>query len=484
MSLAMTELPFAARRPDLSDRRVVVLGLGRSGAAAAKFCLDRGAVVTATDSRTADSVGETAARLASLGVRMELGGHPEHLLVGCDLIVVSPGVPRSIPFLSEAARRGVPLWGEIELAWRFCRGRVVGITGSNGKSTVTSMVGAILRRARIRGGTGGNLFTPFLELLAEDGPGAVHAVELSSFQLESVETLDCAVAAVLNLTPDHLDRYAGVDDYAAAKARLLELQGADGAAIVNADDEPWGERFAAVARGRVHAFSVERDVERGAFVRDGKLVLRTETWGEETVLDLARLQLPGRHNRANAAAAALAARLAGCAPDPIAAALADFRALPHRLERVATIAGVDWFNDSKATNPDSTLRALESFAPGTVHLILGGKDKGVDWASLAEPVAAAARRVYAVGQAAEAVERALAPHLPVERSGTIAEAARSAAAQAAPGETVLLAPACASFDQYANFEARGEDFRRVVRALAAEGDRPGPDPSGKGGGDA
>jgi UDP-N-acetylmuramoylalanine--D-glutamate ligase len=463
--IAMTRPAFALRDPRLAGCRVLVVGLGKSGLAAARLALSRGARVTIADAKPEHELGETAARARELGAAVLAGGHPPSLLADVDLVVTSPGIPSRTAVLVEARRTGIPVWGEIELASRFCRGRVVGITGSNGKSTVTAMTGTILRGAGIPGGTGGNLDVPFCDLLVHDADDAVHAIELSSFQLETVEALRPAVAVILNLSPDHLDRHGDLDGYAAAKARLLEVQDAAAAAILNADDAP-SARFESSVRGRLHRFSTREELERGAFLRRGRLLLRLPE-GERELLDAEALPVRGEHNVANALAAALATALVGCSADQIVQGLLAFRALPHRLEHVATIDGVAFYNDSKATNPASTARALVAFGPGTVHLILGGRDKGSDWSEILPLVAERTRQVLLVGESTALLRGLLAAHAPaLVDAGTVARAVELGHAAARPGEVVLLAPGCASFDQYRNFAERGEDFRSAVERLS------------------
>ncbi len=461
MRTALT--PLATRRPDLRGLTALVIGMGRSGLSAARLLAHEGARVIAADSRPEAELASAAEAARAVGAEVVAGGHPASLAGRADLLVVSPGVPRTVPVVEAAAARGVPVWSEIELAWRFCDGRVIAITGTNGKSTTTAMTGAILRGAGVPGGTGGNLGTPFCDLLAEDGPGAVHAVEVSSFQLETIDAFRAAVGVVLNLTPDHQDRYPTVDDYARAKARLLETQHAGDAAILNADD-PETARFVPHLRGLPHRFSTRRELDRGAFVRDGAIVLRTAE-GECRLMDAAALPVPGEHNLANALAAALACRLVGAAPEAIARALSLYRALPHRLEHVAAVRGVEFYNDSKATNLDAAERAVLSFAPGRILLILGGKDKGADWRSVAPLIRERAKRVLLVGRAAPTIRAALEGEVPLTDCGTVPEAVRAGLEAGAPGDVVLLAPGCASFDQYRSFEERGEDFRRAVLAL-------------------
>ena len=355
------------------------------------------------------------------------------------------------------------MWSEIELAARFLNCPILAVTGTNGKSTTTSMAGAILRAAGVPGGTGGNLGTPFAELLEHDGEDAVHAVELSSFQLESLDLFRADVAIVLNLSPDHLDRYGAYEDYAKAKARLLETQADEGHAILNADD-PESSRFDGSVRGRLLRFSTRTEVPEGAFLRRGCMVARL-AGREEEILPAEDLPVPGEHNVANALAAALGGLLAGCPPEAIARGLRAFRALPHRLELVGRLDDVAFYDDSKATNLDAAARAVASFRPGTVLVILGGKDKGGDWPSLAPLLRAHARAALLVGRAAPGIRSALEGAVPLADCGTVGAAVREAYERARPGDVVLLAPGCASFDQYRNFEERGDDFRRAVESL-------------------
>jgi len=457
---------LALRDPDLQGRRALVLGLGASGLAAARLLLARGARVTLADARDEDALGQRADEARALGATVRPGGHPPELAAEADLLVVSPGVPVGVDVIVAARRLGRPVWGEIELAARFCRGRVIGVTGSNGKSTVTAMTGHVLRGAGIPGGTGGNLATPFCELLADDGPDAVHAVELSSFQLETVETLQADVAVIVNLSPDHLDRHADLDAYADAKARLLALQRAEQAAVLNADDAP-SRRFEHDVVGRLLRFSTRERVDAGAWVADGRLTLRTSDT-EIELLGADELPLPGEHNLANTLAATLACALVGCPIESIAAGVRSFRALPHRLEPVREVRGVTFYNDSKATNPASVARAITSFGEGRVQLILGGKDKGGGWDELLPLVRRYAARVLLIGSAAAALRERLGDDVPLIDAGTVERAVRLGFEGAAPGDVVLLSPGCASFDQYRNFGERGEDFRRAVRDLAAE----------------
>jgi UDP-N-acetylmuramoylalanine--D-glutamate ligase len=462
MTESMTRPPIQARDPDLAGLRVLVVGCGRSGLAAARLALGKGAQVVVTDARDEAAVGTAADEARRAGARLELGGHPAELADRADLVVLSPGVPPGIELIGRARARGLPVWGEIELAARYARGRSLAITGSNGKSTVTTMVGTIFERAGLPVRVGGNLGRPFAELL-DDDPRVVYVLELSSFQLETLESLEPAVAVVLNLSADHLDRYPSLEAYARAKARLLELQSPGDSAVLNADDPP-SRVFERHVRGALYLFSTRREVLHGAFLRGERLVLRT-MHGEESLLPAGELTVRGEHNVGNALAAALTARLAGCPPRAIADGLAAYRPLPHRLEHVRTVDGVAFYNDSKATNPASTAKALAAFEPGRVHLIAGGKDKGADWDELLDPIRRHCRRVLLVGAARAMLTRRLAGTAELVDCETVGRAVREGLAGATAGDIVLLAPGCASFDQYRNFEERGEDFRRAVLSL-------------------
>ncbi len=454
--------------PRLDGQRVLVVGLGRSGLAAVRLAVAQGASVVVTDGKPASELGAAAPAARQLGAELRLGGNAPELADAADLVVVSPGVPPGIELLRRARALGRPVWGETELAARYCGGRVIAITGSNGKSTVTTMVGAILRRAGRSVAVGGNLGTPLADLLRE-GPAATYVLELSSFQLETLHSLHPQVAVVLNVSADHLDRHPTFEAYLGAKARLLELQRADGDALLNADD-PATARLVPALRGRVHRFSVRSAVASGGFLRGERLVLRTGQGPEEDLLDRVELPLPGEHNVANALAAAFAARLDGCPPEAIAEALRDYEPLPHRLQRVATIRGVALYDDSKATNPAAAARALAAFDPGRVHLILGGRDKGCDWSEIVPCVRRHARRVLLVGEASSMLRELLAGVAPLVECGTVPRAVSAALDGAEAGDVVLLAPGCASFDQYRDYVARGEDFHRAARALLDAGE--------------
>ncbi len=441
---------------ELAGKRVLAVGMARSGLAAVELLAARGARVLATDVKPLASLGEAAARLSRLGVEFR----PQSAAVfdSAEVIVVSPGVPYDLGPLEAARGRGVAVIGEIELAGQFLQGPILGITGSNGKTTTTALVGHLLRAAGIAAQVGGNIGAAACALVATSRPGQWNVLELSSFQLETIERFRAAIAVALNVTPDHLDRHHDFATYAAAKARLLETQTAEDFAVLNADDAACVE-WARRTRARVCWFSLKGKVSPGMYLEAGRL------WSEgEPFLEAERIPLRGRHNIENTLAGACAARLAGAGLAEIAAAMESFPGVEHRLEFVRRVRGVDYYNDSKATNVDATLKAVEAFAGG-VWVILGGKDKGAPYTPLAELLRAKARGVLLIGAAAPIIAAQLRGAAPLIDCGVLEEAVRAASAQAAPGETVLLAPACASFDQFENYEQRGRVFKQLVGQL-------------------
>lgn len=443
-------------RPFDPDRlsRAYVLGLGLSGAAAARLLRRRGVEVVASDRRPGHELGIDDL-VSDRGVTLELGVREPRLPPGIDAVVTSPGVPLTHPLLDAALRAGVPVVAEVELASRLLDGAIVGITGSNGKSTTTAMTGHLLAGAGFAVEVCGNIGRP-LAAVVDGPPGRLFVVELSSFQLETIDRFRPRAAALLNLSPDHLDRHGDLAAYLAAKRRIFRNQTADDVAVLNAD-EP--EVAATPVPGRRWLFSSRNPSAEGT-------VLGVE---EIAALGAALVEarLTGPHNLENAMAAALLARALGAPAAGIAPALASFRGLPHRVERVAEVGGVAYFDDSKGTNVAATARSLEGFADRSVHLILGGRNKGADFAYLAEVVARKAKRIYLIGESAAALEAALGTVVPYERSETLAAAVAGAAALARAGEVVLLSPACASFDQFRDYVDRGEQFARRARALAA-----------------
>src|SRR5579862_4536028 len=446
---------------ELNGKRVLVVGLGKSGVASALFLKKHGAKVSVSDTKSGDELRNEIPVLLDHGITVETGGHGDRTFRGQDLIVVSPGVPVDAPPLVQARSLGENVIGEIELAAQFLPGPIVAITGSNGKTTTTTLVGEIMTAAGFPALVGGNIGTPAISLAERATPGTVIVLEVSSFQLETIQTFRPKVAVVLNVTPDHLDRHRTLEVYVNAKARIFENQQGSDFAVLNADD-PTCVAMAARTRAKVFWFSRQKEVEQGAWVRDGNIVFRDER-GQQEVLEVSEIPLKGAHNLENVLAPVCAGVLMGCAPEKIQHAVHNFKAVEHRLEFVATIRGVDYYNDSKATNVDATIKALESF-PANIHLILGGKDKDSDYTQLNPLLRERVKRVYTIGAAAGKIESQI-KGVEVDHVDTLETAVRHASAAATAGDVVLLAPACASFDQFQNYEHRGKVFKEVVHAL-------------------
>jgi len=427
---------------DLKGKQVLVVGMAKSGHAAVRLLLAQGALVRAVDEKPQGMV-EGLTVLPQAAESFE----------NADLIVLSPGVPADLPLLPA----GVPVIGELELAAPYLQGPVIGITGTNGKTTTTALTGHILREAGIPAQVGGNIGTAPADMIGTSRPDQWNVLELSSFQLETISTFRAQVAACLNLTQNHLDRHHSLEKYVAAKARLFETQQPDDTAVLNAQD-PASAALATNVKGKLLWFNSEA----GAWL-DGN-TLRLES---EPLLDVGELRLRGRHNHENVMAAALMTRVAGATLPQIAAAAKTFSPVEHRLEFVAKVDGVDYYNDSKATSVDATLKAVEAFAGG-LWIILGGKDKDSDYRPLREPLHQKARAILVIGSAAEKIMRQLAGVTSVRPCGTLAAAIGEAYIDAKPGETVLLAPACASFDQFTSYEHRGRVFKQLVQELAKD----------------
>ncbi|MBI5481587.1 MAG: UDP-N-acetylmuramoyl-L-alanine--D-glutamate ligase [Deltaproteobacteria bacterium] len=446
----------------LKGRRVLVVGLGRTGVAVAAFCAGRRALVTVTDRKPADLLAAEVAELRGRA-RLELGGHTAATFLRQDLIVLSPGVPE-IPEVVAARAAGVAVTGEIELAAGFVRAPMVGITGTNGKSTVTSLVGAILAATGRPTFAGGNLGDPLIA--AVDTPAAAEGghlvVELSSFQLETCQELRPAVAALLNVTPDHLDRYPSMDAYVAAKGRIFQAQTPADFAVVNADDPIAGE-LAGRGRARVLGFSSTRPLADGGWLEGATLCLRLPA-GPVERYPSGELHLVGRHNLENALAAFLCARLQGAAPAVVRAAAREFHPLQHRLELVRELDGVAYYDDSKGTNVGAVAAALEGF-PRRVVLIAGGRDKGGDYAPLRRALAARARAVVLIGEAADRMAAALDGVAEIRRARTLEEAVQLGRSLARAGDAVVLSPACSSFDMFRDYAHRAAVFRAAVLGL-------------------
>jgi UDP-N-acetylmuramoylalanine--D-glutamate ligase len=450
---------------DVHNKRVLVVGLGKSGVASALFLKDRGAWVTVSDSKPPDELQEAIPTLLDAGIAVETGGHGERTFQGQDLIVVSPGVPVDAPPLVQARALGEKVIGEIELAAQFFPGQIVAITGSNGKTTTTTLAGEVIVAGGFPVVVGGNIGTPAISLLEGTGPKTIAVLEVSSFQLETIETFRPRIAVVLNITPDHLDRHRTFDAYTDAKARIFENQQADDFAVLNLDDPPC-LKLAARTKAQVFWFSRKKEVQQGAYVHDGQVWFR-DAKGQREIMLVSEIPLKGAHNVENALAAVCVGALTGVEAGRIREAVRSFRAVEHRLEHVATIRGVEYYNDSKATNVDATIKALESF-PANIHLILGGKDKGSDYTVLSDLLRQRAKRVYTIGAAAAKIESQIKGTVDIVHAETLENAIKRAADTAQPGDIVLLAPACASFDQFRSYEHRGKVFKDAVKKLAAE----------------
>lgn len=434
--------------------KYLVVGAGKSGVAAANLLAAHGEAVAITDSNPHPDLPQALDH----GVVRFFGQQDEAVLDGVSTIVLSPGVPLTIPLLQRAAALAIPIIAEIELAFRHLKGTVIAITGSNGKSTTTALIGEILSVAGRQPVVAGNIGQPLTAAIDEE-KARTYVVELSSFQLETIDTFRPDVALLLNITPDHMDRYPNFDAYAAAKYRIFRNQQSGDTAIVNANER----RHRRGAKVRTWQFSASQPVEEGAYLDGDQMVMRLG--GEERRIPRASLKLEGNANVENALAAWLAARAAGVDDVAVQIAFGSFAGLPHRMVLVREIDGVRWVNDSKGTNVDATLKSLEGFASGSVILILGGKDKAGEFERMRDLVRDKARCVLTIGAAAGRIESALSGSTEIVPLKTMDQAVRWAAKNAKRGETVLLSPACASFDQYRNFEHRGQHFEELVRAL-------------------
>ena len=481
---------------ELKNKRVLVVGLGKSGLAAAQFLKERGARVTVSDARPATLIAELPSLLEQ-GFAVEAGSHGLLTFRRQDLIVVSPGVPSSTPELVQVRALGMRIIGELELGAQYLQGEVIAITGSNGKTTTTALLGEILKAAGRPTLVGGNIGMPVTAMVAESvalsGGGGGDAdpsaalrddksalrddkwktvwsvLEVSSFQLETIESFKPRIALVLNITPDHLDRHGSFESYAAAKARITENQTAEDYLILNGENKA-AQMVAAGAgttgtKAQIYWFSGRRPIKQGTFVHgESILFVAKEGAAAEPVMPVSEVPLAGSHNVENVLAAVCAARLAGVESAVIREAVKSFKAVEHRLEFVREVRGVRYYNDSKATNVDATEKAIAAFAGG-VHVILGGKDKDSDYTTLADLLRERVKTVITIGSAAEKIERQLAGVVKIESAETLQRAVAKAQELAVAGDTVLLAPACASFDQFANYEERGRVFKELVLGL-------------------
>ncbi|MFP3980144.1 MAG: UDP-N-acetylmuramoyl-L-alanine--D-glutamate ligase [Desulfobacterales bacterium] len=447
---------------EVQGKHITVAGLGTTGQALARFLHRRGAHVTVTDSAPEADLGEAPAKLRELGVGLELGGHGQGVFESADMIVLSPGVPHTIEPVERARKSGVRVIGEIELAGRFISAPVVAVTGTNGKSTVTRLIGQMLDQSGLTVFVGGNLGTPLISHADEDRQAEVVVAEISSFQLDTVETFRPKVAVLLNIAADHLDRYPSLYAYGAAKTRLFENQTGTDTAVINAADALIME-LARDIRARKCLFNTNADAECCARLEENGINASPVGSGPVRV-SYDDIPMVGRHNYENVAAAVLAAIAAGADPDGVGAGIRSFRPDPHRLEWVAQIRGVNYYDDSKATNVDAVCRAIEAVRPPVV-LILGGRDKGGGYGGLADSIRRHVKAMVLLGEAADAIEGELGGMVQTRRADSMAGAVSLAADLADAGDTVLLSPACSSFDMYESYAGRGRDFQRAVHNL-------------------
>jgi len=449
---------------DLKNKRVLVVGLGKSGLSAAMFLRAQGARVTVSDTRSAVALAKEIPALLEAGIMVESGGHGLLTFRRQDLIVVSPGVPMDTPEVKQVVAFGLPVIGELELASRYLQGQVVAITGSNGKTTTTTLVGKIFEDAGVPTLVGGNIGLPVIDLVVKSSPETVSVLEVSSFQLETIEEFHPLIAVVLNITPDHLDRHGSFENYAAAKTRITERQTANDFLVLNAEDKA-AQMVALKTKAQIYWFSGRRPIKQGAFVHgESILFVAREGAKAEPVMPISEIPLKGSHNVENVLAAVCTARLGKISAESIRASVAAFKAVEHRLELVKVLNEVEFYNDSKATNVDATMKALASF-PGGIHLILGGKDKDSDYGSMTEMLKERVKIVYTIGSAAEKIGRQLQGVVKIVPAETLQVAVAKAAKAATIGDVVLLSPACSSFDQFENYEQRGRVFRQLVNEL-------------------
>ena len=443
---------------DFTDSYVVVIGAKRSGHAAAELLQNQGAFVRVMDSQPLTEEDQAAFDELDVEVVLQDEANLPSESREPDFIVLSPGVPFDLPLLTAARERGIPTIGEVELASYFLLGSVIGITGSNGKTTTTALTGHLLQACGVPCQVGGNIGTPVTSLVESSKEDQWNVLELSSFQLESIDHFRATLGACLNVTPDHLDRHHTFEAYAAAKARLFEMQETRDFAVLNYDDATCRE-FAEHVKGEVFWFSVKEKVPHGVWLNGEQICYNAKPF-----MTLSQIKLRGMHNVENVMAAALLAHLAGAKLKEIGPAVESFGGVEHRIEFVRDLNGVLYYNDSKATNVDATLKAIHAF-PGNIWMILGGKDKGSDYAPLREPLHERAKAVLLIGAATPLIHSALEGAIELVHCETLDNAVQHAHKHASAGDIVLLAPACASFDQFQNFEHRGDTFKHLVAEL-------------------
>lgn len=458
---------------DLRGKKVLVIGAGKSGVAVSRFLSGKGAAVVLADANHPDDSRGEWEQLSTEGVQIFLGGYPKVERGSFDLVVISPGVPLTVEPARDALQKGIPVTGELELAFLFAKAPIVAITGTNGKTTTTMLIGEIFKNAGRNVLVGGNIGLPLVTEVERFGPDDLIVAEVSSFQLETAVAFKPRVGVILNITPDHLDRHGTMENYAAAKSKIVARQDPGDFAVLNSDDLPTAALGGAL-RGRIVYFSRQRALPEGVYVREGKIIARFEQI-EEVVCGVNELGIPGAHNLENALAAVAATKVMGVGTDRLAETLRTFKGVSHRLEFVAEINGVRYINDSKGTNPDASIKALEAYKEPIV-LIAGGKNKGSDFGLFAEKVKERARVLVVLGQSAQLIADAARDRgfKNICYAGDFREAVQLAHRSARPGEIVLLSPACASWDMFKSYEERGNLFKEIVHSFKGLNVRQGP----------
>ncbi len=447
---------------DLKNKHILVVGLGKSGISVVKFLASRGCRVTAVDNRSEDVLGDVLSEIRSLGISIEVGPHNDETFENCDLVVLSPGVPHTIAPVNRAREKNIPVIGEIELAYHFINIPILAVTGTNGKSTTTLLIGKMLHQSGFRALTGGNLGTPLIELVDQQGTADFVVAEISSFQLDTIDKFKPLVSILLNITDDHLERYQDFSGYACSKARIFENQTANDICVFNENDATIvsiSENLTA----RRFAFNCRYSNETRSWISDQTIWFHTPDDGDRHV-DCTNIPLAGRHNLENASAAGLAVLAVGGSISGIKSALQNFKGLAHRVEYVDTVNTVAFYDDSKATNVDAVARALESFS-SPVILIMGGRDKGGGYESLRKQFAQCVKHLIVIGEAAEKIKPVFEDMVPTVKATDMAHAVKMAASFSEPQDSVLLSPACSSFDMYDSYAQRGRDFARSVDQL-------------------
>ncbi|MFQ6081729.1 MAG: UDP-N-acetylmuramoyl-L-alanine--D-glutamate ligase [Candidatus Aminicenantia bacterium] len=448
---------------EIKGKKILVVGLGRTGEAVAQFLVSREAKVKISELKTKEELGDKVYFWQQKGVEIEYGGHREESFLESDLIVVSPGVSL-LPEIKKAINKGIEVISEIELAFRFLKGKIVGITGSNGKSTTTTLVHKILNEAGLKSHLAGNIGFSLISFVDSSSEEDIYATEISSFQLKYIDQFKVNVSVILNITPDHLDWHPSFEDYYQTKKRLILTQNAEDYAILNADD-PLTWSFRKEVTSQIFPFSRTKRLNRGSYIKDNKIIITNHK--EQELIKVTQIPLVGVHNQENIMASALVAHLFNVPVSKIRESILNFKGLEHRMEKVTTINGVEFYNDSKATNVDATLKSLQSFDQDII-LILGGRDKHGDFTKLREIVRQRVKRIILIGEAKEKIRRALERAVPLQAASSLKEAVILGFSSAQRGDIVLLAPACASFDMFENFEHRGRVFKEEVFKLKSE----------------